>query len=153
MRPTAALAVLDTFRRVPYTVRVMRGTRRRTKTLAALVALFCVGSQASNVLHLLLVRHGVCLQHGELIHEEDTSRAVPLGSDDPAVSGGTDAGEHGDEHCGALGDNRVRAIRPETPAANATSIPAIEAAGAAQAVVLRSLPLFRLAPKNSPPIV
>ncbi|MFO0726345.1 MAG: hypothetical protein U1E65_21345 [Myxococcota bacterium] len=122
--------------------------------LAALLAALVLLIPFSSAIHFLVVRHGVCPEHGELTH---LKAGAPEGhaSQGPARLLTALAGaEHSDEHC---------ALSAAPPSPSAPRI-----AGVAQAaeplvtpVVLeparrlapQPLPLLALAPKASPPVV
>jgi hypothetical protein len=132
----------------------MRFVRRVTTT--SVVAVCLLAAQASQVLHQLLVRHEICAEHGEVVegggHADGpaslAARAAPVQSGVRAVGDGE---LHAHDRClAALGDGDavtrdVAALardlvsgtrllaRPTTPDGR------------------RAIPLYRLAPKNSPP--
>ena len=132
--------------------------KRRTAVdcLTAGVAIACLLTQASGLLHGLLVEHARCPEHGEAVHVGETGHAAHAS----AIPGATAAlhaaaarvEAHAHEHCALASDRRERAIagRPSTtataaPRAVARAVPLLSLAHPAQ------IPLLSLAPKSSPP--
>ena len=128
-----------------------RGSPRR---LAA-VAVVCLLAQLAGVLHLLVVRHERCAEHGEVVHAGDEASAH-----DAAVAGdaralavrpAADDAEHDDhEHCQALSDRRAVGA-PSAPAIAGADLTAGDGTAVADAAPARAGVLYRLAPKLSPP--
>jgi hypothetical protein len=120
-------------------------------TAAALLA-----GQLSTLLHILVVDHQRCPEHGELVHA--SLRRAPAPANDPLVvgrvsvvaPGETNGDDQGDDHCLSLAHRRdawVGAAAPEipfvVPTAAATTLPPADAAPLTR--------LWMLAPKTSPP--
>jgi hypothetical protein len=143
-------------------VKHTRGEGRRAawaRFLALVMAALTVASQASSVTHLLLVEHAVCPQHGEWIHADqlaehaesspaDTHHArtkleAPLQPD----------GEHEHEHCAAVSDRR-ELLTGEARSFSASLPPCDDhaALSSTHEPRVRVVPLFYIAPKNSPPV-
>lgn len=124
--------------------------------MATLVATVCLAAQAFALAHLFLVVHTRCAEHGEVIHEDAhatprTSQAAPAGDlttwDDAAPADSHDGADH---HCETFAERRdVRTDRPVDPSVlvvvAATPTPLLLEARAP------ARPLYRLAPKVSPP--
>jgi hypothetical protein len=125
-----------------------------TVALAAL----CVVGQLSSVAHLVQVGHVTCAEHGELVHAEERApepAASNAASDAalPAVAPvSAPPPAHGHEHCLVAGLRRdfcvTQTSAPAAVAADERQVVAPEQAAARIAPIA----LFRLAPKNSPPV-
>ena len=132
----------------------MRFVRRASATFA--VALILLGAQASQVVHELVVRHETCPVHGEVVegggHSQDVGTAPLAVRARARLLDAGDGAIHAHDRCLAtFGDtdavkSDVTALAHALPPAAA--LPAPTTASAAR----RSVPLFRLAPKNSPPV-
>jgi hypothetical protein len=132
----------------------MRLVRRASVTVA--VALMLLGAQASQVLHELVVPHETCPLHGDLVegdgHSDDGGASQLAAPARARLLAAADGALHGHDRCLAtFGDtdaveSEVAALTRALPPAAA--LPAPPTASAAR----RSVPLFRLAPKNSPPV-
>jgi hypothetical protein len=129
------------------------------KALAASVALLCVAIQGASITHLLLTRHAVCLEHGELVHADDATLAGGHDLTATAPTGvaigsarGSAVTEHADEHCAVLATRREYAIL-SAPA----QVLADRVAGSDGALSPPAAPLaegrarYDVAPKQSPP--
>jgi hypothetical protein len=126
--------------------------------LALLMALFSVGGQLAGAVHLLLVPHVVCPEHGELIHldgDGESEHPAPLDLAASAYRRGSEttaADAH--DHC------MVSAIRGAEPTLRepcgtlvAACISAPLASGVPAPALHQAVPLLLLAPKSSPPIL
>ena len=122
------------------------------------LAVVCLAGQLSSVAHLVQVGHVTCAEHGELVHAEesapDIGRPTPA-SDATLPSYAPESAAppaHGHDHCLVAGLRRdVCLVQESGPASVAqdegrTVTPACDVARGA------SFALFRLAPKNSPPV-
>jgi hypothetical protein len=116
------------------------------RLIAAATSAALVGAGLVALGHQVEERHEVCAEHGELIHVG--SGWVEASPTDAVVEG--DAGvEHG-EHCLMAWvvqtsiDLSEAALQSPLPPASAGSSPALAAATGSE--------LYRLAPKNSPPV-
>jgi hypothetical protein len=116
------------------------------RLIAAATSAALVGAGLVALGHQVEERHEVCAEHGELIHVG--SGWVEASPTDAVVEG--DAGvEHG-EHCLMAWvvqtsiDLSAAALQSPLPPASAGSSPALAAATGSE--------LYRLAPKNSPPV-
>jgi hypothetical protein len=136
----------------------LHGVARRY--LLASIACLVLVTQISTFAHLLVVRHVVCPQHGELVHADDEAppsdgATLPSGENPrgSAVRTGRETNED-HVHCPVAMHRRQTSV---VPAGMFTIAPARAAETAAFA--FRSIPrpapfaLFRLAPKTSPPVV
>jgi hypothetical protein len=126
--------------------------RRRSSAIGWLAALALLAGQLSSVVHLLVVQHQRCPQHGELVH---AAEGTPLASSprvgDGAALGPAESPEgHGHDHCLYL-IHRPEVMAP--PGAGAL-VTVLADAPFLDKIVARpaSFPLFRLAPKTSPPV-
>lgn len=126
-----------------------------TRWLAALLALIVLVGPLSSALHFLIVRHGVCPEHGELTHLGPDGRTVHPRL--PAESAAFEAPQsapapHSDEHC-------ALAALPPSPSAPLEPASFVEPARVAQPprksealdTAHRQVPALALAPKASPP--
>ena len=133
----------------------MRARRRSLLTLS--VAMGLLGAQTSSILHLTLVEHERCGEHGEIVearrpHRDHQVRAAvaPSSPRGPSVEGALAAG-HEHDLCLALVDRRAPApLAGVSSVAVAIDLPP-RSTPAAPAARPRGPPLFRLAPKSSPP--
>jgi hypothetical protein len=122
---------------------------------ALALALTATAGQLSAVVHMLLVPHAVCPEHGALVHvASDTARARER--DSSARSEYRDAGElsESDQHDHCLADAARRAA--SLVASPLSSKLAVGALAGTPAVcgpesAERSVDLLSLAPKSSPP--
>jgi len=126
---------------------------RRFPLASIAVAAVLLGGQAMAFLHLALVEHGRCAEHGEII--EGHGVAYGLGSHAPAAGlrvAPDDVATHEHEHCLFVVAQRSSA-RPDAGAADAAAAPT-----PAAPLPLRhddapatGRALFGIAPKTSPP--
>ncbi len=122
---------------------------RRKLVLLRLLALFGLAGQGGMLADALLVQHVTCLVHGDRIHAAPGApeRATHWSSLRDGV-----ADEDGHDHLRCLVDDDVdfvpgqAAIPLAAPLASWSPTPSVFAPPAAGRV-----PLYRLAPKNSPP--
>jgi hypothetical protein len=129
--------------------------------MAGFVAVFCLFGQVSSLAHTLLVQHATCAEHGESIHVSDAARldqtaaGAGIGFADPVVAGsdaGAPAEGHGHDHCLAVAHGRGH-VGLRTLTAPVTANPPVLVVVTAETANSRpaSCPVYRLAPKNSPP--
>jgi hypothetical protein len=124
--------------------------------LLTLVAVFYVTQHLSAVAHFALVRHAVCDEHGELVDVDAATSVHPASEASPAseLSSQKSSSHSGrdHEHCGVLAH-----LRPHLSAPVFAGIPARVAAVPKVAIAIcpssppRAIPVYWLAPKNSPP--
>ncbi len=137
-----------------------RGAPRRWTALA--LAALCAGGQLAGVAHYVLVEHVTCPEHGELIHVEDRSEGNPVASHTEATSlpetSVFTAGRQGEPSSPSHDACVVSAHRRERFVTGASSLSVLVvhaestlAAPALESRALHGIPLFLLAPKNSPP--
>jgi hypothetical protein len=131
-------------------------------SLTAATALIALLAQLSSVADLALFRHVVCPEHGELVHVEEEVAfasgltALPFDREQVDVSIQAKAlGQPDDrhDHCSLAAHRRGIATEPRT------KIPASELGSRLAVARLvqdaprpSPVPIFRLAPKNSPPV-
>jgi len=157
--PTRKAPILATRQAACHTDGVSRRPRppARRSLLVTIAVAVCVLLQMSDAAHFVLVRHGICREHGEAIHVAHGAHAVQavvapasrVTGLSVAPAGDTDADEH--DHCpfapGATG--RIASLRGpvQTLAAGHTALASPELA------TVRPSPsaLRLLAPKTSPP--
>jgi hypothetical protein len=122
------------------------------RAAASAIALALLVAQATGFLHLALAPHETCPEHGELIEQAapPSPSSVAVAPAGTTVRGVPRAHLHAHDHClAALGDADAAVAQSsfELP-------PVVERLGPAAQVVIvsaRGPPLYRLAPKNSPP--
>jgi hypothetical protein len=126
---------------------------RRIVTLAlpGLVALALV-AQFSQAAHMVLVKHSLCAEHGQLVHgapgalAKDPSRGTPNSVSALAHDDGKDH-----EHCPALLNDKNRVVPPASAdIIHVVPLPPDVAMNDAIVPVARDVLLA--APKNSPPV-
>ena len=136
-----------------------RLARRSMAVLAAVCVTLLLGSQALGTFHHVMVRHVVCSEHGELIHEGASSALVHIdapshrpegASSDAAVASG-ESSEHGADHhhCDAVST-------PYQPGRAGANIPdgtwiLLDAPDGGARSAHSSIAQLALAPKASPP--
>jgi hypothetical protein len=127
----------------------------RARALSALGAYLCLGAQLLGVVHVLVVRHATCPEHGEVTHGVPAAASPP---DEVLVVTVRRAGptvEDLDEHC-LLVIARRRDLAGPSPllaAALEPLPPATVPPAAGASSLLPSVGVLRLAPKTSPPLV
>jgi hypothetical protein len=143
-------------------IKLSTGRRQRaswTRCLAFVVAAIVLASQLSSLAHHLLVAHAVCPRHGEWIHADElaaheSSAADASQADAPAAWSAlpTDSA-HEHEHCAVVSDRRQSlAAQARSQIVSPVDDVAHVAIGRTCAASTGSVPLLRLAPKNSPPV-
>ncbi len=140
----------------------MAHTHRRVslskQCLAIGLATFALIGQLASLSHLVLVRHTVCLEHGELIHPDEASaRGVATTHLSESLASALRpapeaTGSHGHEHCAIAAHRRERvvvlaasALALELPAEGPRLSPGTTDAQ------LTPRAVYRFAPKSSPP--
>ena len=126
---------------------------RARSPLAVLVGLACLMSHLGGLLHLILVPHATCAEHGETSHlvPDTTPHADEARGDGWQL--GTDAQPEGeDDHCLTVALTRAEAASLHAPA---DAVPVVHALARPVAVPAQQpacpLPLLAFAPKTSPP--
>ncbi len=128
---------------------------------AALTALAFVLSSLAGLIHGATTRHVQCAEHGEQIHSDAAAPGAIRSAgatgwiartDLAAMRGQPAAAIHGHEHCWMASATRESRIAPGPPSLTATT----EARAAIVAVappvtIVRHDPVYRTAPKTSPP--
>jgi hypothetical protein len=135
--------------------------------LAGALTLCAMAGQFASVAHLAVVRHAVCLEHGELVHEDDRSRVAGAsargGRDGRANdSRANDAhaslqasepsnAAHGHDHCGVAAHRRDSVVlrAPALGVALSGTVALVRSAEARERASGRAI--FHVAPKCSPP--
>lgn len=125
-------------------------TRLRQRSTIA-IAMLCVVAQVFAVAHLVLVRHARCAEHGEVTHASESHVETTRPSGPDAVLAASDDGPAtDDDHCEWLSERRD--VRHASAPIFATIPVAHVAPPAVDHLVLAvTRPLYRLAPKLSPP--
>ena len=118
----------------------------------------CLVAQLLGWIHLVAVEHARCPEHGEVLHVTERAAGTALArelhatEEAPTSSVETAPPElHADDHCGWLADRRDARLAPTVLAMSPS--PRGEACSTAPAPLpcASSAPLYRLAPKQSPP--
>jgi hypothetical protein len=137
-------------RRLPF----ITATPSRRRFACATVAMLALIGQLVSLAHLTMVQHAVCLEHGELVHSDVRGRwnAPPADSDAAAVHA-TDATSSGDhDHCGARAYRRESTLVAPSSMAPEKCAKRLEIADfSATESRFGGQPIYRLAPKCSPP--
>jgi hypothetical protein len=129
------------------------------RAAASAIALVLLAAQATGLLHLVVVRHEVCPLHGDVVEHgaaQDPNDGVAAVAVRPAPTpvvgrASHHARAHGHDHClTAFANDDL--VSPQ-PTQIAFALVEREAARPRAVAVAapRGPPLFRLAPKNSPP--
>jgi hypothetical protein len=159
-------ARFNEFVMLPHKLKTSLAGPGRTRRYLALVLLcLCLVGQLSGFTHFLTVQHGVCPEHGEVVHgphqtgqtgQTPDAALAPVLALEGLLSAvqktSTPAAEHEHEHCLLLSERRGQAVpeqalRPLRAAPLGTAPPLI----AVEPRHDRCIALLRLAPKNSPP--
>jgi hypothetical protein len=115
----------------------------------------------STYVHLLLVQHATCPEHGEIIDrpasaspDEATDRLMLLGSHARSAWSGMDSDDsHSHSHCTFVLNRRQ--VPPSLTSVTASIVPPVELHPGFARLDVRptsEIAVFRLAPKQSPPI-
>jgi hypothetical protein len=130
--------------------RASRSVERSVKAGTRLAVVAALVGQLAALAHAALVEHVTCGADGELIHVR--AEAAPPAPARDAARAGADA--EGDSHDHCLLDEDGEALCPEAHVASGDPVSPSRARHAAQPharVAAAPAPLYRLAPKNSPP--
>jgi hypothetical protein len=126
------------------------------KSIASALAVLAVLSQLTALAHLIAVPHVTCPEHGELVHEEEpVARAsAPEGKSSEQLAHSLIAAtpfEDQHEHCVSAGVTKDSTVIPR-PLPQRIPVPApLLALSVITSELEPSVPIYRLAPKNSPP--
>lgn len=121
---------------------------------AGILALVLCGAELGSAGHAALVRHAICAEHGEAVHAgaPENERASVVASSDavvPVEPAVVFVDDH--EHC-KITAGASRIVSPDRGLPGLVS-PDLDAKPAADRIpVAPAVALFRLAPKNSPPV-
>lgn len=128
----------------------------RHRRVRELVAVACLLAQSFALVHLFAMHHVRCAEHGDLLHVEDRQahgeRERPATHQHATLASSEQVAGHQGDHCTTLTERRdLRAGCGELvvalPPFELTALPF------AQTPALVARPLYRLAPKISPPLV
>jgi len=125
---------------------------QRSCVLLAVIGMFLQGSEGG---HMLLVEHTRCAEHGDLVHAGDAHGhgvEAALVAETRTIEGAPDpSGDSAHEHCNHASEQRraVAGVPPSHLRARYELAPAVRAP-IVVALPIRA-PLFRTAPKTSPP--
>lgn len=120
--------------------------------LVVLAAAALLGGDLAARSHAIVVAHAICAEHGEPIHLASDANASSGPADVDAVSAGdrTISATDDHEHCAVAGG--TRRVGPPAFAALVMTLRGIAPLAGTGIVLDPAVPLFRLAPKNSPPV-
>lgn len=134
----------------------MRRTARKTfgdtqRLLALGLAFLCVLGQISSLVHLFVVQHAICPEHGELVETGEVGQAAPMLPAEPSLARRAEGAADSHDHCLAYFERRAGIEEPSS--LGAPSAPPEEPP---QRIALPlplppPLPTILTAPKNSPP--
>jgi hypothetical protein len=124
--------------------------RLRQRSIIA-IAMLCIVAQLFTVAHLVLVRHARCAEHGEVTHagESHPDVALPVGPETVLAASDTGAAPD-DDHCGWLSE-RGEVRDASIPVFSTIPVARVAPPVACHLVRAVTRPLYRLAPKLSPP--
>jgi hypothetical protein len=140
----------------------MLTAKRRQALLRRLTVwdgLLCLSAQFASALHMVLVEHVRCAEHGELVHadgEHDADHAGAdqrdVSSDGPTISSSSGDADHGHDHCLICSERRKLTLLP-------TAIPELLAPEVSNLLLalcpdasLYTSRVYSYAPKTSPPV-
>lgn len=108
--------------------------------------------------HLLIVRHTICPEHGEMIHSGPPGAVQAMrptregAAVDPALDGGAVPSEHAHDHCLALANPRERfAMLPALDLMPGSLLVPTTGPTLSYVALAPAVAVLLLAPKNSPP--
>lgn len=135
--------------------------RRRIllRHLTVWVGLLCLFGQFSSALHMVLVEHVRCAEHGELVHVDGDQHADHDGTahrerspGGPAISSSSTDSDHGHDHCLICSERRKLALLP-------AAVPELRAPEGGDALLalcpdasIHTPRIYSYAPKTSPPV-
>lgn len=130
---------------------------RAMRSAALALAFLALTAQLGGLLHLTLVQHATCPEHGELIHADKgagsytLSLSMPAGNaEQPTVKSATEV-EHGHEHCSVVLTRREETTAPSGSGGQLPSLPRLHVFTARhEAPPSPAIAILHLAPKNSP---
>lgn len=133
--------------------------QRRLASLA--LAALCVLGQLSGIFHLALVQHVVCPQHGDLVHADELHTEVAavqspqlagLRSVSGVRGGETGVGSHQHDHCLLYAHRREPAFFRTARGSFFAAARSVQFDSWPGLVSRATSSLFRIAPKQSPPV-
>ena len=134
-----------------------RRTWHRHLTVGA-AALLCLLAQFSSILHMALVEHVRCAEHGELVHahgdqhhdhgavRDRQSSAVS------AISSSSSDNGHGHDHCLVWTERRDPVLAPLTVTGTVDLVSGDALLAPSRGASVYGLRVYSLAPKTSPPV-
>lgn len=130
------------------------------RLFAACVGVLCLLAQFSAALHLVLVEHAHCAQHGEWVHVDGEHGghavhavdAAHTGVSSQAVTGTADEQGHDHDHCLVGSERRKLALLPPPQPELRAPDGAEEPAHLGRTVLAPSTHRYFFAPKTSPPV-
>ena len=133
------------------------GKGSRAHGLATIVtAVLCLGSYAAAFAHEVIERHVTCPEHAELAHvapgQAETSSTPDGTRGQPAPGWQADVELIGDDHCLTLVLNGSGVAPAMAPGCAGPDTAAAVLLGPCASAVSSAEPLYRLAPKTSPPL-
>jgi len=139
---------------------IQTGKRRQAllRRVTVWVGLLCLHAQFALALHMLLVEHVRCAEHGELIHangdkhEDHDSASLHVSSSGPTISGSSRQADHGHDHCLTCSERRKPALLPPMVPELGAPEDCFAVPAPAWDAAFPSLRIYSLAPKTSPPV-
>ena len=137
---------------VTLVVVLARPRRSRLRLIVARTLVFAaLAGQLAAISDELLVAHVTCPADGELIHLDAQAVRPVAARNHRAQSAGVETDRH--EHAQCLLDDDIDQLPPRAP--DAPFVPTTRSAPApitaATSLAIAGFPIYRLAPKNSPP--
>jgi hypothetical protein len=119
------------------------------RTPRALIASLCLAAQAFALAHLFLVVHTRCDEHGEVVHGDDHHERDTDDTTTRWATGGDETGAPDHDHCQTFAEPRE--LRTDTVHAAFAPVATSLAQATEHAPPVTARPLYRIAPKSSPP--
>jgi hypothetical protein len=120
--------------------------------LTASIAWLVVLSQGASTLHFALISHGICADHGEVVHEDGVAHSP--GQHVAGTAAQAPDGHAGHDHCPVLGRRLEPATLHGSPTVTVSEpgATAFVSAAATNDTVPSRAELLLAAPKQSPPV-
>lgn len=136
-----------------------RHPRAPARTLTLGLAVLCLAAQLAGTVHLALVTHVTCAEHGELVEAGDAGlgpaarsrQAAPSASGQRLAAAEAREGAHGHEHCLASALRRAAAPLEAPGHLGPAPAPAPLARPRPAPAPAAAIALLAVAPKASPP--
>ena len=124
----------------------------RRRLIACALSVLVLAGQLGSLAHSMLVRHVVCAEHGDLVHDDGSESLAAAVGDLAAVQSSPAIDTHAHDHC-----LLTLLRREQTAVASLARAVDLPSASCVSAVVRREQPravgsLLHVAPKLSPPV-